>query len=298
MGWDCPGDDEMSKAPEVRGLYHEPTSTFSYVAWDHDTRRAAIIDAVLDYDGAAGRTGTSTAAALLAVVERERLEMQWILETHAHADHLSAAAYLHERTGAPVGTGAGITAVQATFSEIYNLGPQFATDGRQFDRLFADGETFALGSLEVKVMATPGHTSDSVTFLVGDAAFVGDTLFSPDYGSARCDFPGGDAVTLFRSVQRLYQLPPATRLFLCHDYPPDGREPRCEWSVAEQREGNIHIDANTREEDFVAMREARDKTLGMPALIIPSIQVNIRAGRLPDPENNGTRYLRVPLDTL
>lgn len=288
----------MAKAPEVRGLYHEPTSTFSYVAWDPDTRRAAIIDAVLDYDGAAGRTGTSTAAALLAIVAQEGLTVEWILETHAHADHLSAAGYLHDRTGAPIGTGSGITAVQASFSEIYNLGQEFATDGRQFDRLFADGETFALGGLEVKVMTTPGHTSDSVTYLLGDAAFVGDTLFSPDYGSARCDFPGGDAVTLFRSVQRLYALPPATRLFLCHDYPPGSREPRCEWSVAEQRAGNIHIDANTREEDFVAMREARDKTLDMPALIIPSIQVNIRAGRLPEPDNNGTRYLRVPLDTL
>jgi len=288
----------MAKAPQVRGLYHQPTSTFSYVAWDPGTHRAAIIDAVLDYDGAAGRTGTDTAAALLAIVAAERLEVEWVLETHAHADHLSAANYLHQRTGAPVGTGAGVTAVQSTFGEIYNLGPDFATDGRQFDRLFADGETFELGSLAVEVLATPGHTSDSVTFLIGDAAFVGDTLFSPDYGSARCDFPGGDAATLFRSVQRLYRLPPATRLFLCHDYPPDGREPRCEWSVAEQREGNIHIDANTPEGDFVAMREARDKTLGMPALIIPSIQVNIRAGRLPEPDNNGTRYLRVPLDIL
>lgn len=288
----------MAKAPEVRGLYHQPTSTFSYVAWDPGSRRAAIIDAVLDYDGAAARTGTSTAAALLAIVAAEGLEVQWILETHAHADHLSAANYLHQRTGAPVGTGAGVTAVQATFSEIYNLGPDFATDGRQFDRLFVDGETFLLGDLQVEVLATPGHTSDSITFLLGDAAFVGDTLFSPDYGSARCDFPGGDAATLFRSVQRLYGLPPATRLFLCHDYPPDGREPRCEWSVAEQRDGNIHINAGTRLEDFVTMREARDEKLGMPALIIPSIQVNIRAGRLPEPDNNGTRYLRVPLDTL
>lgn len=288
----------MAKAPEVRGLYHQPTSTFSYVAWDPGSRRAAIIDAVLDYDGAAARTGTSTAAALLAIVAAEGLEVQWILETHAHADHLSAANYLHQRTGAPVGTGAGVTAVQATFSEIYNLGPDFATDGRQFDRLFVDGETFLLGDLQVEVLATPGHTSDSITFLLGDAAFVGDTLFSPDYGSARCDFPGGDAATLFRSVQRLYGLPPATRLFLCHDYPPDGREPRCEWSVAEQRDGNIHINARTRLEDFVTMREARDRKLGMPALIIPSIQVNIRAGRLPEPDNNGTRYLRVPLDTL
>ena len=288
----------MAKAPEVRGLYHEPTSTFSYLVWDPDSRAAAIIDPVLDYDGVAGRIDTASAAALLAIVEREQLELCWVLDTHAHADHLSAAGYLHERTGAPVGIGAGITAVQATFSEIYNFGPSFPVDGRQFDHLFADGERFRLGKIEVTVLATPGHTSDSVTYLVGDAAFVGDTLFAPDYGSARCDFPGGDAATLFRSVQRLYALPPATRLFLCHDYPPDGREPRCEWSVTEQRDGNIHIKAGTPESEFVAMRAARDEKLNMPALIIPSVQVNIRAGRLPEPDNNGTRYLRVPLDRL
>ena len=288
----------MAQTPEVRGLYHEPSSTFSYVVWDPATRQAAIVDPVLDYDGAAGRTDTASAAALLAIVAREGLELRWILDTHAHADHLSAAGYLHERTGAPLGIGAGISSVQVTFGEIFNLGPQFATDGRQFERLFADGDRFALGELEVEVLATPGHTSDSVSYLVGDAAFVGDTLFSPDYGSARCDFPGGDAATLFRSVQRLYALPPETRLFLCHDYPPDSREPRCEWSVAEQREDNIHIDARTRAEDFVAMRRERDATLKMPALIIPAVQVNIRAGRLPEPEGNGTRYLRVPLDTF
>lgn len=288
----------MTSTPEVRGFYHEPTSTFSYVAWDPGTRHAAILDPVLDYDGAAGRTGTASAEALLSIVVRERLELQWILETHAHADHLSAAGYLHQRTGAPVGIGAGISAVQAAFSEIYNLGPEFPTDGRQFDRLFADGEHFLLGEVDVEVLATPGHTSDSVTYLVGDAAFVGDTLFSPDYGSARCDFPGGDAATLFHSVRKLYSLAPGTRLFLCHDYPPDGREPRCEWSVAEQRDGNIHIDGQTSEADFVAMRRERDATLAMPALIIPAVQINIRAGRLPEPESNGTRYLRVPLDKL
>ena len=288
----------MEQALEVRGLYHRPTCTFSYVAWDPATQHAAIIDPVLDYDGAAGRTGTQSAAALLAIVDLEGLELRWILDTHAHADHLSAAGYLHERTGAPVGIGAGITLVQETFREIYNLGSGFATDGRQFERLFADGERFPLGQLEVEVLATPGHTSDSVTYLVGDAAFVGDTLFSPDYGSARCDFPGGDAATLYRSVRRLYGLPADTRLFLCHDYPPDGREPRCEWSIADQREGNIHLNAGTSEDDFVAMRSARDATLGMPALIIPAVQVNIRAGRLPEPEDNGTRYLRVPLDKL
>ncbi|NGP54247.1 MBL fold metallo-hydrolase [Thioalkalivibrio sp. XN8] len=288
----------MTTGPEVRGLFDSPTSTFSYLAWDPATRTAAIIDPVLDYDGAAGRTDTAGAAALLAMIEREGLQLRWILETHAHADHLSAAAFLRERTGVPVGIGRGITAVQANFRDIYNLGADFPVDGRQFDRLFADGERFPLGELEVEVMATPGHTDDSVTYRIGDAAFVGDTLFAPDYGSARCDFPGGDAARLFASVQRLYQLPPETRLFLCHDYPPAGREPRCEWSVAEQRAGNVHINAGTREADFVAMRNERDAGLKMPALIIPSVQVNIRAGRLPEPEDNGRRYLRVPLDTL
>jgi glyoxylase-like metal-dependent hydrolase (beta-lactamase superfamily II) len=288
----------MAASPEVRGFYHEPTSTFSYVAWDPATRDAVIIDPVLDYDGASGRTDTASAASLLAIVEREDLAVRWILETHAHADHLSAAAFLRERTGAPVGIGRGITAVQANFREIYNLGADFPVDGRQFDRLLADGERIGLGTLEIEVVATPGHTDDSVTYLLGDAAFVGDTLFSPDYGSARCDFPGGDAARLFASVQRLYRLPPGTRLFLCHDYPPGGREPRCEWSVAEQRARNIHINAETREADFVAMRTERDAGLNMPALIIPAVQVNIRAGRLPDPEDNGKRYLRIPLDTL
>jgi glyoxylase-like metal-dependent hydrolase (beta-lactamase superfamily II) len=288
----------MAKAPEVRGLYHEPTSTFSYVAWDPATRAALVIDPVLDYDGAAGRTDTASAAALLAILEAEQLQLQWILETHAHADHLSAAAFLHERSGAPVAIGRGITSVQENFRDIYNLGADFPVDGRQFDRLFADGERFALGEIEVEVMATPGHTDDSVTYRVGDAAFVGDTLFAPDYGTARCDFPGGDAARLFASVQRLYALAPETRLFLCHDYPPQGRGPRCEWSVAEQKTGNIHISADTREADFVRMRTERDAGLKMPALIIPSVQVNIRAGRLPEPEDNGRRYLRVPLDTL
>jgi glyoxylase-like metal-dependent hydrolase (beta-lactamase superfamily II) len=288
----------MANAPEVRGLYHEPTSTFSYVVWDPATHAALVIDPVLDYDGAAGRTDTASAAALLAILEAEQLQLCWILETHAHADHLSAAAFLQQRTGAPVAIGRGITSVQANFRAIYNLGPDFPVDGRQFDRLFADGDRFALGEIEVEVMATPGHTDDSVTYLVGDAAFIGDTLFAPDYGTARCDFPGGDAARLFASVQRLYALPPETRLFLCHDYPPPGRGPRCEWSVAEQRANNIHIDAATREADFVSMRTERDAGLKMPALIIPSVQVNIRAGRMPEPDDNGVRYLRVPLDTL
>lgn len=288
----------MAESPQVRGFYHPPTSTFSYVAWDPDSKHAVIVDPVLDYDGAAARTDTTSAAALMAIVAAEALQVEWILETHAHADHLSAAHVLHRLTGAPVGIGRGIASVQATFREIYKLGTDFPVDGRQFDRLFDDGEHFMVGSIPLEILATPGHTSDSITYLFGDAAFVGDTLFAPDYGSARCDFPGGDAATLFQSVQKLYRLPPDTRLFLCHDYPPADRDPRCEWSVKEQRQDNIHISAGTAAEDFVAMRQARDETLGMPALILPAVQVNIRAGRLPDPEDNGTRYLRIPLDTL
>jgi glyoxylase-like metal-dependent hydrolase (beta-lactamase superfamily II) len=253
---------------------------------------------VLDYDGASGRTSPRSAEALLAVVEAEGLRVEWILETHAHADHLSAAGWIRERTGAPVGIGAGIRQVQATFRDIYNLGQDFPVDGRPFDRLFCDGDEFPLGDVTVRVLGTPGHTNDSVTYLAGDAAFIGDTLFAPDYGSARCDFPGGDAGRLFDSVRRLYELPDETRLFLCHDYPPPGREPRCEWTVAEQREGNVHLRRDTAREDFARMRRERDATLPMPALIIPSVQVNIRAGRLPEPEDNGVRYLRVPLDKL
>jgi len=288
----------MTASPQVRALYHRPTCTFSYLAWDPASRSGMIVDPVLDYDGASGRTSTASAEALLAVAASEGVRVEWILETHAHADHLSAAAWLKARTGAPVGIGEGIRQVQATFRDVYNLGPGFPVDGRPFDRLFADGERFPLGEMEVEVLGTPGHTSDSVTYRLGDAAFIGDTLFSPDYGSARCDFPGGDAEVLFDSVARLYGLPPGTRLFLCHDYPPEGREARCEWSVAEQRDGNIHLRADTSREAFVKMRTERDRELSMPALIIPAVQVNIRAGELPDPEGNGVRYLRVPLDRL
>ncbi|NGX15694.1 MBL fold metallo-hydrolase [Wenzhouxiangella sp. XN24] len=288
----------MARSPQVRGFYHPPTSTFSYVAWDPESRQAVIVDPVLDYEGAAARTDTASAAALMAIVAAEALQVAWILETHAHADHLSAAHVLHRWTGAPVGIGRGIASVQAAFSEIYGLGEDFPVDGRQFERLFGEGDRLMVGNIPLEILATPGHTSDSITYLFGDAAFVGDTLFAPDYGTARCDFPGGDAAQLFRSVQKLYRLSPETRLFLCHDYPPADRDPRCEWSVAEQRQENVHITANTTEEAFVAMRQARDETLGMPALILPAVQVNIRAGRLPDPEDNGTRYLRIPLDTL
>ena len=286
----------MTSSPRVRAFYHQPTFTFSYLAWDPATLTGMIVDPVLDYDGASGRSSTASAEVLLDAAAREGVRLAWILETHAHADHLSAAAWLKERTGAPVGIGAGIRQVQATFRDVYNLGAAFPVDGRPFDRLFGDGDRFRLGELEVEVRGTPGHTSDRVTYRVGDAAFIGDTLFSPDYGSARCDFPGGDAALLFDSVARLYELPPGTRLFLCHDYPPEGREARCEWSVAEQREGNIHLRADTPREAFVKMRNERDRTLSMPALIIPAVQVNIRAGEFPEPEDNGVRYLRVPVD--
>jgi len=288
----------MARSPQVRGFYHPPTSTFSYVAWDPESRQAVIVDPVLDYDGAAARTETASAAALMAIVTAEALQVAWILETHAHADHLSAAHVLHRWTGAPVGIGRGIGSVQSAFREIYGLGADFPVDGRQFDRLFEEGERVMVGNIPLEILGTPGHTSDSITYLFGDAAFVGDTLFAPDYGTARCDFPGGDAATLFQSVQKLYRLPPETRLFLCHDYPPATREPRCEWSVGEQRQDNVHIAASTTAEDFVAMRQARDETLAMPALILPAVQVNIRAGRLPEPEDNGIRYLRIPLDTF
>ena len=284
--------------PEVRGLYHAATSTFSYLVWDAATHAAAVVDPVLDYDAASGHTGTDSARALLKIAADEGLSLDWILETHAHADHLSAAAWLKVATGAPIVIGEGIRQVQRTFREIYNLGADFPVDGCQFDRLLADGECLPLGELSIETLATPGHTSDSVTYLCGDAAFIGDTLFAPDYGSARCDFPGGDAALLYRSVQRLYALPPETRLFLCHDYPPPMREPRCEWSVAEQSTGNVHLRADTTEDEFVRLRRERDARLSKPALIIPSVQVNIRAGRLPEPEANGIRYLRVPLDTF
>jgi glyoxylase-like metal-dependent hydrolase (beta-lactamase superfamily II) len=288
----------MAVRPEVRSVYHAPTSTFSHLLYDPATRQAAVVDPVLDYDAAAGHTGTDAVRRMLHVMEGESLSLAWILETHAHADHLSAGAWLKMRTGAPIGIGEGIRQVQRTFREIYNLGEDFPVDGCQFDRLFADGERIGLGELEIEVMATPGHTSDSVSYRCEDAVFIGDTLFAPDYGSARCDFPGGDAALLWRSVQRLYALPGATRLLLCHDYPPADRQPRAEWSVAEQREGNVHLRGDTPEAEFIALRTERDSKLGKPALIIPSVQVNIRAGRLPEPEANGVRYLRVPLDVL
>jgi glyoxylase-like metal-dependent hydrolase (beta-lactamase superfamily II) len=284
--------------PSVTPFFHAPTGTWTYVVADPASRAAAVIDPVLDYDWRSGRTGTKSADALVAHCASERLEVAWILETHAHADHLSAAPYLQTPLGGRIAIGRGILQVQATFKRIFGLGADFAADGSQFDVLLADGDRIDLGAITGRVIAAPGHTSDSVAYLIGDALFVGDTVFMPDGGSARCDFPGGDAAELYRTVQRLYGLPAATRMFVCHDYSPGGREPRCETTVGAQREGNIHVRDGVSEASFVEMRRTRDATLDVPNLIIPSVQANIRAGRLPPPEADGVSYLKVPLNVL
>ena len=282
----------------VASFYDRATSTFSHVVFDQHGGRAAIVDPVLDYDPAAARTSTETADRLLAFADDHRLKVDWILETHAHADHLTAAAYLKALTGAKVAIGRGITQVQERFKQLFGLEPGFATDGSQFDRLFDDGDTFRVGQLEASVLATPGHTDDSLTYRIGDAAFVGDTLFGADTGTARADFPGGDAHKLFRSIQRLLALPVGTRLFLCHDYPPAGRQPCALSSVEEQLRHNPHLDGRMDEEAFVKMRTQRDASLPVPKLILPALQVNIRAGELPPPDGNGMRYFRLPLNQL
>jgi len=282
--------------PKVESFLHEATSTFSHVVYDHDGGHAAIIDPVMDYDAPTARTAFDSAQRLLDFVRAHSLTVDWILETHAHADHLSAAAWLRGHTGARVAIGRGITRVQERFRDVFHLGDGFAVDGRQFDHLFDDGDRFGIGTLSGRVIATPGHTDDSLTYVVGDAAFVGDTLFAPDTGTARADFPGGDAATLYGSIQRLFELPGDTRVFLCHDYPPDGREPSAVTTIAAQRERNVHLAGGVGEAAFVRMREARDAGLAAPKLILPSLQVNIRAGGLPEPEANGVRYLRLPLN--
>lgn len=284
--------------PTVQSFHHADSGTWSYVVSDPAGDAAAIIDPVLDYDPKSGRTSMGTADALIAHVRAKGLRLQWILETHAHADHLSAAPYLQRELGGRIAIGAGIREVQATFKPIFNLEPDFATDGSQFDHLFADGEAFALGSITARVIATPGHTNDSVSYLVGDALFTGDSLFMPDGGTARCDFPGGDAGKLFQSIQRLYSLPDDTRVFVCHDYAPGGRPVACETSIGEQKRSNIHVRAGVHEIDYVKLRRARDATLAMPVLMLPAVQVNIRAGQLPPAEDNGIRYLKIPLDKL
>lgn len=284
--------------PQVQSFYDSATSTFTHVVYDQDGGRCAIVDPVLDYDPAQARTRTASADRVLAFVDQYALGVDWILETHAHADHLTAAAYLKRRTGARVAIGHGITRVQERFKALFGLEPEFAPDGRQFDRLFTDGETFAIGQLQARAIATPGHTDDSLTYLIGDAAFVGDTLFAPETGTARADFPGGDARKLYRSIHTLFDLPRDTRLFLCHDYPPAGRQAHAQSSVEEQAQRNVHVGGDTDEAAFVKMRTERDATLAAPKLILPSLQVNIRAGELPPPGANGIRYLRLPLNQL
>ena len=285
--------------PQVKPFFHQGSSTWSYVVSEPGGPAAAIIDPVLDFDMASGRTSTASAEALLDHARGRGLEVAWILETHAHADHLSAGHWLKTRLpGARLAIGEGIREVQKTFRPIFNLGEHLPVDGSQFDHLFTAGERFAIGALEGRVIPTPGHTSDSSAYLIGDALFTGDSLFMPDGGTARCDFPGGSAAVLYRSIQRLYQLPDETRVFVCHDYGPGGREVACETTIGAQKRGNIHVRGDTTEAEFVALREARDRTLSMPALIIPSVQTNVRAGAPPPADDNGVRYLRIPLDTL
>ncbi|MCS5564140.1 MBL fold metallo-hydrolase [Marinobacter sp.] len=283
--------------PLVQPFFDEPTNTFSYVIRDPGSRACAIVDSVLDFDYAAGRTRVDSADAIIEYVRAEGLQVQWVLETHVHADHLSAAPYLHDTLGGQTGIGEHIREVQEIFGKVFNAGTDFARDGSQFDRLFQDGDRFWIGGLEARVMHTPGHTPACLTYVIGDAAFVGDTLFMPDYGTARCDFPGGDARALFRSIQKVLALPPETRLFLCHDYKAEGREQFAPMTtVAEQRRANIHVHVGVTEDEFVALRTERDATLGMPRLILPSVQVNMRAGDMPPAEDNGQVYLKVPIN--
>lgn len=285
--------------PDVASFHHAGTGSWTHVVVDPATRIAAVIDPVLDYDWKSGRTGTAAADEVVRHCREQGLDVRWILETHAHADHLSAAQHLKASLGGEVAISQGIRSVQRTFKRLFGLGADFEPDGRQFDRLLADDEELPLGSLTVRVMPTPGHTGDSVSYLVGDAVFIGDTLFMPDSGSARCDFPGGDAAQLYRSIrQRIYSLPPATRVYVCHDYCPGRRAPERETTVAEQRRANVHLRDDVAEADFVRMRTERDATLDVPNLIVPAVQVNIRAGRMPPPDEDGVSYLRVPLNVF
>jgi glyoxylase-like metal-dependent hydrolase (beta-lactamase superfamily II) len=284
--------------PQVHGLFDPATFTVTYVVHDGPGSACAIIDPVLDYDPKSGRTRTASAEAVIEYVTARQLRVEWILETHAHADHLSAAPFLKARLGGRTAIGARITDVQRVFGALFNLGADFRTDGSQFDRLLADGDTIELGALRGEVMHVPGHTPACVAYRFGDAVFVGDTLFMPDVGTARCDFPGGDAAQLHASIRRILALPPDTRLFVCHDYPPGERPVAFETTVAEQRARNIHLHDGVTEAAFVAMRTKRDATLAMPVLILPAVQVNIRAGEMPPPEANGTVYLKIPIDVL
>ena len=284
--------------PNVHAFFDPDTWSLTYIVQDPNSGSCAIVDPVLDYEAASGQTTTESADEVVAKVEAENLTVEWILETHVHADHLSAAPYLQKRLGGKIGIGAHITEVQNIFGNLFNAEPEFHRNGSQFNQLFADGDTFAIGGLTVTAMHTPGHTPACMTYYIGDSLFVGDTLFMPDFGTARCDFPGGNASALYQSIQRLFTLPPETRIFMCHDYMPNGREMRYETTVGEQKKFNIHLHDGISEDEFVTMRSAKDKTLGMPALMLPSVQVNMRAGELPPPEDNGIRYLKIPLDAV
>ena len=284
--------------PDVQSFYKEESGTLTYVISDPATSAAAIVDPVLGYSVISGRTDSGPAEAVIRHVEENGLNVEWILETHAHADHLSSAPFLKSRLGGKLAIGEGIRQVQAHFGPVFNLQAPFAPDGHQFDHLFTDGETFRIGELTARVIHTPGHTNDSVTYVVGNAAFVGDTVFMTDFGTARCDFPGGDAGLLYDSIQKLFALPDDTVFYLCHDYPPEDRELRFDVPIDEQRRENIHVGGNVSKTDFVSMREARDAGLALPKLILPSIQVNICAGHLPESEENGVAYIRIPLDAI
>jgi len=284
--------------PDVTAFFDEATNTISYVVKDPNSKHCAIIDSVMDIDYSAGRISYDHADAIVAHVREHDLTVDWLLETHVHADHLSAAPYLQQKLGGKIGIGAKITVVQDTFGKVFNEGTEFERDGSQFDRLFDDGDEFNIAALAVRVMHTPGHTPACLTYLIGDAAFVGDTLFMPDGGSARADFPGGDAGTLYDSIQKVLALPDETRLFMCHDYGPNGRDIRWQTTVADEKAHNIHIGGGTSRDAFIAMRNERDATLDMPKLIIPSLQVNMRGGHLPEPDKDGKRFLKVPIDGL
>lgn len=285
--------------PAVHGFFDEATNTITYVVVEPEGRACAVIDSVLDFDYASGHTDTRSADAVIAFINKENLDLKWILETHVHADHLSAAPYIQERLGGKIGIGDRITVVQETFGKVFNEGTRFQRDGSQFDQLFQDGDSLHIGQMRCDVLHTPGHTPACLTYVIGDAAFVGDTLFMPDFGTARCDFPGGSAEVMFDSVQKILALPESTRIFVGHDYKAPGRETFAwESTVGDQKALNVHVGAGKSKEDFVAMRQTRDATLAMPRLIVPSLQVNMRAGHMPEPEDNGVSYLKVPINGL
>ncbi len=290
---------DRCRRPSIAGFFDEATNTVSYVVHDPATDEAAIIDSVLDFDAASGRTSNGSADRIAEYVTSNNLKVTWLIETHAHADHISAAPFLQEKLGGKLGIGRDIVRVQEVFGKLFNAGTDFERDGSQFDKLFDDGESFSIGELEGIALHVPGHTPADMAFIIGDAAFVGDTIFMPDFGTARADFPGGDAGQLFRSIRRLLSLPGDTRLFLCHDYKAPGRDDYAwETTVRQQREENVHVKDGVTEEDFVAMRISRDRTLSMPQLIMPSVQVNIRGGRLPEPEENGVSYIKIPVNAV